>query len=337
MTFRTMIVAALTTTAAAASAVVYLATAPSNGEPSGAPSDQGALRSPIAPAERDVVVVCVGKDQIVRATLPSGTCPAGHEKVSLEPPEEEECPLCPPSDKPEPDTTDNAALNDLERRLRALENAPYFEVVNDSEQPVFRVGPQGVSVFNRTGVAVAAFGTSEDGGYFTASSGTSLTKASLVASGTKTGLQIVEDGLVRLSALAGEDGGASLRIPTANGVIAGIGASAVGSGALLVGGLDGRLKASLTVPGGRGLLQLGTSENGGQLSLLEQGIGGGMFQIDNAKGNAAIKMGHLGHRYGIVLAGPTLGFPLVPKSGLPGSYFMGCGSQAPPACVPSVP
>ncbi len=337
MTFRTMIVAAVTTTAAAASAAVYLATAPSNGAPAAAPSDQGALASPGAPAEQDVLEVCVGADQIVRAMLPQGECPPGHRRESLRPPEEEECPLCPPSDKPEPDTTDNAALNDLERRLRALENAPYFEVVNDNEQPVFRVGPKGVSVFNRTGVAVAAFGTSQDGGYFTASSGTALIKASLVASSTKAGLQIVEDGLVRLSADAGEDGGASLRFPSANGVIAGIGASKVGSGALLVGGLDGRLKASLTVPGGRSLLQLSSSDQGGQLSLLEQGIGGGMFQIDNAQGNAAIKMGHLANRYGIVLAGPTLGFPLVPKSGLPGSYFMGCGSQAPPACVPAVP
>ena len=29
-------------------------------------------------------------------------------------------------------------------------------------------------------------------------------------------------------------------------------------------------------------------------------------------------------RYGAVLAGPTLGFPYVPASGLPGSYFLGC-------------
>ncbi len=323
-----------TTAAAAASAAVWLAVAPQHTAPGAAPSNQSAIASP---AEDDLVEVCVGADQIVRALLPQGGCPPGHRKESLRPPEEEECPLCPPSDKPEPDSTANEALNDLERRLRALENAPYFEVVNDNEQPVFRVGPTGVSVFNKSGVAVAAFGTSQDGGYFTASSGTALIKASLVASGTRTGLQIVEDGLVRLSALAGEESGPSLLIPSANGVIAGIGASKVGSGAVLIGGLDGRLKASLTVPGGRGLLQLSSTEKGGQLSLLEQNIGGGMFQIDNAQGNAAIKMGHLGNRYGIVLAGPNLGFPLVPKSGLPGSYFMGCGSQAPPACVPAVP
>jgi hypothetical protein len=336
MTFRTIILAAVTTAAAAASAAVYLATAPSNA-PAGESSDQGAPASSSARREQDLVVVCVGPDRIVRGTLPSGECPAGHKEESLEPPEEEECPLCPPTDGPEPEKTDDTALNDLERRIRALENAPYFEVVNDSEQPVFRVGPDGVSVFNRSGVAVAAFGVSQYGGYFTASSGSALLQATMSASGTKAGVQIVEDDLVRLSAMAGEEGGSSLQIPSANGVIAGMGASKVGSGALLIGGLDGRLKASLTVPDGRGLLQLGTGNNGGQLSLLEQGIGGGMFQIDNNQGKAAIKMGHLNHRYGIVLAGPNLGFPLVPKSGLPGSYFMGCGSQSPPACVPNVP
>jgi len=336
MTVRTMIIAAVSSTAAAASAAVYLATAPQSGDSGAASSDQSALASPAAPREQDLVVVCIGDDKIVRATLPTGRCPSGHERVSLEPPEEEECPLCPPADGPEPEVTDNAALNDLERRLRALENAPYFEVVNDSEQPVFRVGPDGVSVFNRTGVAVAQIGVSQYGGYFTASSGSALLEASMSASGTKAGVQIVEDGLIRLSAMAGKDG-ASVQLPSANGMIAGVGASKVGSGALLLGGLDGQLKGSMTVPGGRGLLQLSSNENGGQLSLLEQTIGGGMFQIDNAQGNAAIKMGHLGNRYGIVLAGPTLGLPLVPKSGLPGSYFMGCGSMAPPACVPSVP
>jgi hypothetical protein len=47
-------------------------------------------------------------------------------------------------------------------------------------------------------------------------------------------------------------------------------------------------------------------------------------------------MGHNGNRYGIVLAGPVLGLPLVPRSALPGSYFMGCASGDKPACVPSV-
>jgi hypothetical protein len=295
------------------------------------------MTAPAVPGDEEELVVCVGQDAIIRAPLPQGGCPAGHRKVNLRPEEEEECPLCPPADGKEPDVSDNPALNDLERRVRALENAAYFEVIDDNEQPVFRVAPDGVSIFNRSGVAMAGFGVAQSGGYFTVSSGTALLEASIGAAGTKAGLQIVEDGLVRLTALAGEGSPPSLRIPSASGLIAGIGVSTAGPGALLVGELDGRLKASLTVPGGRGLLQLNSSDAGGQVSILEQGIGGGMFQIDNAQGNAAIKMGHLNHRYGIVLAGPTLGLPLVPKSGLPGSYFMGCGGQAPPACVPNVP
>ena len=49
---------------------------------------------------------------------------------------------------------------------------------------------------------------------------------------------------------------------------------------------------------------------------MEQGIGGGMLQIDSKDG-AIVKMGHVGNRYGIVMAGPRPGLPLVPKSGLP--------------------
>jgi hypothetical protein len=336
MTVRTMIGAALATTAAG-SAAVWMAVAPQNAPSGAAPSGQGAVAAPAVAGIQDVVDVCIGGDDIIRAPLPSGACPPGHREVSLRPPEEEDCPLCPKADGEPPDLSNNEKLNDLERRLRKLENAPYFEVINDSEQTVFRVGPDGVSLFNRTGVAVAGFGATQNGGYFTASSGSALLKASMVATGTEAGVQIVEDDLVRLSALAGEGKPPSLQMPSANGVIAGIGASTVGSGALLLGERDGRLKASLSFPNGRGQLQLNSGENGGQVSMLEQAIGGGMFQIDNDKGSAAVKMGNLNNRYGIVLAGPNLGFPLVPKSGLPGSYFMGCGGQAPPACMPNVP
>jgi hypothetical protein len=37
-----------------------------------------------------------------------------------------------------------------------------------------------------------------------------------------------------------------------------------------------------------------------------------------------VKFGVNQDRYGVVLAGPVSGFPLVPGSGLPGSYFLGC-------------
>jgi hypothetical protein len=136
--------------------------------------------------------------------------------------------------------------------------------------------------------------------------------------------------------LSGNDsGGASLRVPSGNGVIAGFGASKDGPGTLLLGTLDGRVKTTLSVPGDRATVQV-QGENGAAISLMEQGIGGGMLQIDSNDG-AIVKMGHVDNRYGIVMTGPRPGIALIPKSGLPGSFFLGCGSSAPPACTPIVP
>ena len=337
MTVRTIILAAVTTTAAAAGAGWY-ATASRGANPGGAaPSQPSPAPSAPAPGGRDVIVVCVAADDVVHAPTPEGGCAAGQRTVELDP-EKEECPMCPPFDEPKPDdSTDNEALNDLERRIRALENAPYFEVVNDSDQTVFRVAPDGVSMFNTaTGVPQAMFGTSESGGYFTARSASASLEASMAATNTTAGFQIREDGLVRMSLSTREGGGSSLRVSSGKGVIAGIGESADRPGTLLLGTLTGAVKATMSIPGSKGMFHLDKDAGTGGLSLMEQGSGGGMFQLDGATG-AVVKMGNVGNRYGIVMTGPTLGFALVPKSGLPGSFFLGCGSQAPPACVPEVP
>lgn len=324
-------------TAAGGAAAIWLAMASQGGvaDLGTGPAAGPAQRPPAGPD--DVVIVCVAADAVLHAPRPEGGCASGQREVSLEP--EETCELCPPFNEPPPlGDRDNEALNALERRLRELENAPYFEVVDDNDRPMFRVGPDGVSLFTEGGSIVAAFRTSEYGSHFTASSAGGAREASLGAMGTTSGLLVTEAGQVRASLLAKEDQqSASLRFPSANGLIAGIGTSQAGPGALLVGDLGGRLKASLTVPGGRGILRVQRDEKGAGVSLLEQSSGGGMFEIDNAQGMSAVKMGGVDNRYGLVAAGPTLGFPLVPKSGLPGSYFMGCGSQAPPACAPNVP
>ena len=73
------------------------------------------------------------------------------------------------------------------------------------------------------------------------------------------------------------------------------------------------------------------------LGLVTSTTGGGLLHIGNHAGPSAVKMGHNGHRYGIVMAGPIMGFPYVPRSGLPGSYFMGCASGERPACTPTAP
>lgn len=62
-----------------------------------------------------------------------------------------------------PDRAADGALKDLEQRVRELENAGYFEAVNNDEQRIFRVGPGGVRDFNKIATAVAAIGTSQAG------------------------------------------------------------------------------------------------------------------------------------------------------------------------------
>jgi hypothetical protein len=84
------------------------------------------------------------------------------------------------------------------------------------------------------------------------------------------------------------------------------------------------------------MLSLSTDAGPGGVGFTEATIGGGLMDLATASGAAAVRMGHNGHRYGIVLAGPVLGFPYVPRSGLPGSYFMGCASGQKPACIPEV-
>jgi hypothetical protein len=333
MTFQTMMVAAASTAvAAAASAAVWYATGSQNPAPAAAPSGASApAPSATAPGSQDVVVVCVAGDQIVHAPQPQGGCPSGQRLVSLLS-DDEECPLCPSDDKSE-DLSEDPALRDIERRIHALEHAPYFEVVNKDEQPVFVVSRDGVRVFDKGGVPRAAFDSSGPGGSFTVSSG--LADASLTTTGMSGGVRFVEGGLTRLALEGNDSGGSSLRIPSGNGVIAGFGVSKEGSGTLLIGMLDGRVKSTLSVSGERGMVQV-RGDNDAAISLMEQGIGGGMLQIDSRAG-AIVKMGHVGNTYGIVMTGPRPGLPLVPKSGLPGSYFMGCGTAAPPACAPVTP
>jgi hypothetical protein len=283
-----------------------------------------------------VVVVCIAGDGVVHAPTAAGGCASGQKKVELAA-EKDKCLMCPPFEDPPPDdSTDNEALNDLERRLDALENAPYFEVVTKNEVPVFRVAPDGVSLFNKSGTPLATFGASQSGGYFAARSATADLEASIAARGATSGFQIREDGLIRMTLSAKDGGGSSLRVSSAKGVIAGMGESASRPGTLLLGSLDGVVKATISVPDGRGMFHVDKNDQTGGLSLMEQHSGGGMFQLDAPKG-AAVKMGNVDNRYGIVMTGPTLGLALVPKSGLPGSFFLGCGSQAPPACVPAVP
>jgi hypothetical protein len=254
----------------------------------------------------------------------------------LEEKDERVCDLCDPDKlQPAEDPSRDRQLAAIDERIRSLERNAYFEVVTSDGQPVFRVEPGGSRVFNADGEAVAAIGAAESGGYFIGRSIGSAGYASIGATRSRVGVRLLEQDLSRAE-LKLQDGRASLRFPSPGGTIAGIGESTAGSGTLIVGTLAGRLMGAFTAGAGRGQISTNPSGESGGAALLEPGIGGGMFGIDDASGNAAVKMGHNGNRYGIVLAGPVLGFPWIPKSGLPGSYFVGCASDVRPACVPAV-
>ena len=335
MTLRTMIVAASSTAVAGTAAAWWTVSSQNAGNVAEKEGRPPAETQP-APTS-DLTVVCVGPDRILRSPSADGECPPDHTELPLENDESALCEVCDPFREPPATPSRSRELDALERRLSNLENTPYFEVVDRRQSPIFRVGPGGVRVFNRQGALVAAIGTSEAGGFFTALSTSTPTAALIGATGTTAGLRVGESGLLRLD-LTAKDPRVSLRFPSAVGLIAGLGESNAGTGTLMLGTLPGRVKVTFSVPDGRALLDVIKNDNRlGGIALAEAKIGGGMLDLGEPGGQSAVRMGHNGHRYGIVLAGPVLGLPLVPKSGLPGSYFMGCASGERPACVPDMP
>ena len=226
-----------------------------------------------------------------------------------------------------------SALADLEQRIRNLENTSYFEVVSQkTEKTIFRVGPGGARFFNEAGIAVAAIGTTEVGGFFTGRS-TSGAEASIGASGLRAGVRIGDSGLTRTD-LGTDAGPFGLRFPGGNGLIAGLGESRAGSGAVVVGTIAGVSQGSIVVSDSRPMVSLTKDAGPGSMAFAEATIGGGFLHVVMAGGQSAVKMGNNGGRYGIVLTGPILGVPYVPRTGVAGSYFVGCASGEKPACLP---
>jgi hypothetical protein len=230
-----------------------------------------------------------------------------------------------------------SALDELEARIRALEGNSYFEVVSPATgRTIFLVGPKGARFYNEGGTPVAAIGTTNAGGYFTAISASGAEASIGISSGPSAGIRLLDGGRSRVE-LGIHKGPYSLRFPVGDGMLAGIGASRAGSGAVVVGtASDGVTEGSITIRDERAVVSMDKTPGRGGIAFAEAKIGGGLLDVGTAGGQSAVKMGHNKQRYGIVLAGPILGFPYVPRSGLPGSYFMGCASGEKPACLPEV-
>ena len=113
----------------------------------------------------------------------------------------------------------------------------------------------------------------------------------------------------------------------ASGNIAGIGESRAGTGAIVVGNFSGTVLASLTGSDGKGAVGVSNNSGAAVAALSEGATRGGLLSIGDSASEPMVKMGVAQDRYGIVLTGPRAGFPLIPGSGLPGSYIMGCAGK----------
>jgi hypothetical protein len=273
--------------------------------------------------------VCAGADAVLRFIEEGRTCPDGQQRVDVEEAEEE--PLEWDDDGPDDSVEERGPgagrLAELERRVRELEERPQFEVVDKAGQPIFRVSPGTALVYNKAQVPVAAIRATSEGGYFVGRSPDGLA-ASIGATGVRSGVRISERGITRSYTGKQEYGNYALTFPSpANGNIAAIGESRAGTGALVIGNFNGTILASLTGSDGKGAI--GASNRGGNavISLSEGATRGGLLAIGDTASEPMVKMGVAQDRYGIVLTGPKAGFPLIPGSGLPGSYIMGCAGQ----------
>ena len=279
------------------------------------------------------VTVCVGSDSILRSPE-SGICPAGSQRIELSGPDiqkpdaDDDDPLGPTN---QPDESKSDPLADIERRISNLEKTSVFEVVDRHDKVIFSVAPGLAQLYNSNGAVVAALGATSEGGVFVARTSDTKLTAFVRAVGDRVGLRINEGTLTRLDLGRQEAGNYSFKIPVGDKVLAGVGESKAGTGALVVGDLGGRTRAAVEVDAGKGAVDIFNATGNGVASLTESVNGGGLLVLTDANSNATVMMKANNNRYGVVMALPP-GLPYVPKSGLPGSYMLGCAGGS--ACVP---
>lgn len=275
------------------------------------------------------VTVCVGADSILRSPE-SGICPSGSRQIKLSGPgiqkvDNDDDPMKPP------DESKSDPLADIERRISSLEKSSVFEVVNKQGKVIFSVAPGIVQLYNTDGVDVAAVGATSEGGVFAARTPDAKVTAFVRALGERVGLRITEGGAPRLDLGRQEAGNYSFKVPLGDKVIAGIGESKAGTGAIVVGDGKGRTRAAMEVNDGKGSLDVFNGDGQGVALLTESVGGGGLLVLTDANSRATVMMKTNDNRYGVVMAFPP-GLLYAPKSGLPGSYMLGCAAG--PACVP---
>ena len=273
---------------------------------------------------RPAEVACAGADRVLRV-YSAAACPPGETRVALQ--------LGgPSSDSGRAGNVTQGSIGDLDRRVTALEDSATFAVVSDAGKPIFSVGRGGVRVFNSAGTDVADLVASSEGGAITTRSSYARLTATLKAEDSGTGFEVSDGGVPYLDLGRRPSGNHSLIIRNKTGAqMAAIGESRAGTGGLQVRDASGNLAVSIGVAEGKGRIVIDNAA-GTSVAALRQGLAGGVLEMASSLGDPVVKMGTKSGFYGVVLTGPAAGCPYVPRSGLPGSYMLGCAGG--PACGP---
>jgi hypothetical protein len=284
----------------------------------------------------DDITVCVDSNSILRAAGPRG-CASGDRRLVVERAEkkllvcDDDCDAWGRPTSKNPPSPDSDSLAALERRVDKLRVSPMFEVVDTEGNVIFTVAPGRVRLIDDRLTAVQMSATA-DGGVFTARSRDESRVVTVGTSAEHAGLAIAEDDIERVDLGLQPAGNYALRIMSPTGAaVAGIGESRGGSGAAVAADTGGRTRASITVDGGG---VFGVFNPGGTaiVSLRQSRAANGFLSVGDASGREVAKMVVNDNRYGVVITGPVVGFPLVTGSGLPGSYILGCARG--PSCIP---
>jgi hypothetical protein len=286
-----------------------------------------------AAASADDIVVCAGTDGVLRSA-DAGGCGAGLKRVKLDHAETQvsDCDDCTAWSPLKPTPAVDDPLAGLEDRVDRLHKSPLFTVVDKSGNPIFAVGPERTTM-SRGNQPFARIDADEDGGMYTARTPAGGMTATFGVEGSHAGLAVSSFGRTGIDLGRQSAGNYALKIqPSATGAAAAIGESQAGTGAIVIGDALGRPRARMEVDpdGGSAALSIINIGGGVMASLRQSEAGAGHLSLGNSSGREAVKMVVNDNRYGVVITGPVVGFPLVSGSGLPGSYILGCAAG--PSC-----
>jgi hypothetical protein len=286
-------------------------------------------------AADDSVHVCVAASGAMRVIDVSASCPPGQPSLTLKKwsPDSVDVPDAPKPDSPALSALDPRRLDQLEKQIKALEDAADhgslsnrvvapFEVVDRAGKRIFYVEEGFVRMYNAAGSEVAVIQAMPTGGVFVGKSST----GGLVTS-VGDGLRVIDNQTARIEIgrATPPDGTYSARFFTPGGKrVATIGQSGAGQGAATVADDQGRPRGFMVVAsGGKAAIGVQNADGTVVATLGEGETGGGWLSLTNADGQPMVDAGTSDGGFGVVRAGPEAFKPGLGLLGLPGSYISG--------------